>query len=89
MAKIKETEFFRLEPIRSRVSVYDKATGEFLCQLTKREVDSWVYRVERSRRQDAIDKIETRKVRIANAQAYLAERARRKAEAGIQMAFEF
>jgi hypothetical protein len=68
----------------SRFQAFDVATREALCQLTKREIRSWLIRMARSRVIDSIDEANRARYqaeRDAKARAIRAERrARREAQ---------
>lgn len=61
----------------AKFMVISASTREVVCYLTKKEVHSWLFRVARSDAQDAAIANETRAIRLARIQAYLATRATR------------
>jgi len=67
----------------AKFMVISASTREVVCYLTKKEVHSWLFRVARGAAQDAIVAAESRAIRIARVQAYLATRAARP----VQLAF--
>lgn len=82
--------FFRIAAVgkTTRVDVFDAATGEYLCQLQRREVAGWLARSNRSRRMDeqfagldmhakSMQKLLNRARRFDRVKAYLATRAAR------------
>ena len=60
---------------RNRFNVFKN--GEFLCQLTAREVDGWIARAERNDAEEAVIRAEIRATRVELAQKYLKARAAR------------
>ena len=74
-----ESRFFDVVCGKTRSDVFDKATGEYVCQLRNgRELRSWLIGADRAR-QEAIDdapRIMAR--RVENAMAYLAARINRR-----------
>ena len=70
---------------RTRVNIFEASTGNYLCQLTTKELSSWLYRANKARDEEATYAAERRIVRAELARGYLAVRAARAAERGVQL----
>lgn len=71
---------------RNHVAIFKD--GEYLCQLRPNEVAGWIFRMERSDRNDAESAIAAKGYQRERVLAYLARRASR-APQPIQTAFDF
>lgn len=79
-------DHFRTERVgKTRTNIYDRKTGEYLCQLLNKEVASWLFRAERAIADEAAFQIERRARRLEIAREYLARRAVREASYGTQL----